>query len=67
LKKISEENFIMIIGDDGVGFHPLEKNSGLGTKLINIFSRQLNGTIKLLEKEGAFYELKFKVDNEVEK
>jgi len=67
LKKINEENFEMIIGDDGIGFHPLEKSSGLGTKLINIFSRQLNGTIQLLEKEGAFYKLKFKVDYEVEK
>lgn len=67
LKKNSKENFEMIIGDDGIGFHPLEKNSGLGTKLINIFSRQLNGTIRFLEKEGAFYELKFKVENEIEK
>jgi len=67
LKKDSDEDFEMTIGDDGIGFHPLEKSSGLGTKLINIFSRQLNGTIRLLEKEGAYYELKFKVDNEIEK
>jgi len=66
LIKINEEDFEMIIGDDGIGFHPLEKSSGLGTKLINIFSRQLNGTIKLLDREGAFYELQFKVDNEVD-
>jgi len=66
LKKNSKEDFEMIIGDDGIGFHPLDESSGLGTKLINIFSRQLNGTIRLLEKEGAFYELKFKVDNEKE-
>jgi len=67
LKKSNKEDFEMIIGDDGIGFHPLDESSGLGTKLINIFSRQLNGTIRLLEKEGAFYELKFKVDHEVEK
>ena len=65
LKKITNEDFVMIIGDNGIGFQPLIKSSGLGTKLIKIFSRQLNGGIKLLEKEGAFYELKFKVENEI--
>ncbi|MGB1268722.1 MAG: tetratricopeptide repeat-containing sensor histidine kinase [Flavobacteriaceae bacterium] len=65
LKKITNEDFVMIIGDNGIGFQPLIKSSGLGTKLIEIFSRQLNGGIKLLEKEGAFYELKFKVENEI--
>ena len=65
LKKTTNQDFIMIIGDNGIGFHPLIKSSGLGTKLIKIFSRQLNGHIKLLEKEGAFYELKFKVENEI--
>lgn len=64
LKKASDQDFEMIIGDDGIGFHPLDESRGLGTKLINIFSRQLNGTIKLLDKEGAFYILKFKVDPE---
>lgn len=66
LKNINKEDFKMIIGDDGIGFQPLEERSGLGIKLIKIFSRQLNGTIRLLEKEGAYYELEFKVDHEVE-
>jgi two-component sensor histidine kinase len=65
LKKITNEDFVMIIGDNGIGFHPLIKPSGLGTKLIKIFSKQLNGAIELLEKEGAFYELRFKVENEI--
>ena len=65
LKKTTNEDFKLIIGDNGIGFQPLIKSSGLGTKLIEIFSRQLNGDIKLLEKEGAFYELKFKVENEI--
>jgi len=64
LKKNNKEVFEMIIGDDGIGFYPQEDNTGLGTKLINIFSRQLNGTIKLLEKKGTFYKLNFKVENE---
>ncbi len=64
LKNVGATTFEMIIGDDGVGFHPLDESSGLGTKLIDIFSRQLNGTIKLLEREGTFYELKFVVDKE---
>ncbi len=67
LTKNNEEDFKMIIGDDGIGYHPIGESSGLGIKLINIFSRQLNGTIELLDKEGAFYELKFKVDHEIEK
>ena len=67
LTKNNEENFKMIIGDDGIGYHPIDENTGLGIKLINIFTRQLNGTIELLDKEGVFYELQFKVDHEIEK
>jgi two-component sensor histidine kinase len=65
LKKNNEEDYEMIIGDDGSGFNPLDQSSGLGTQLINIFSRQLNGTIRVLEKNGAFYKLTFKVENEI--
>lgn len=64
LKKHSEDHFLMLIGDDGIGYHPLERNSGLGTKLINIFSKQLNGSIQLLERKGTFYELNFKLEKD---
>ena len=67
LTKNNEEDFKMIIGDDGIGYHPIDENTGLGIKLINIFTRQLNGTIELSGKEGVFYELQFKVDREIEK
>ncbi|WP_377713547.1 tetratricopeptide repeat protein [Pseudofulvibacter geojedonensis] len=65
LKKVGHQDFEMIIGDNGIGFHPLDESSGLGTKLINIFTRQLGGSIKILNKKGAFYLLKFKIDDEL--
>ena len=60
----TDQEFEMLIGDDGIGFHPLDESSGLGTKLINIFTRQLGGTIEMLDKKGAFYLLKFRIDDE---
>ncbi|MGB5317900.1 sensor histidine kinase [Eudoraea sp.] len=63
LKKIAEKNYILNIGDNGVGF-PEEvnfKNSrSLGLKLIHNLARQLKGTIKRdLTKKGTNYIINF--------
>jgi len=63
IKQLDGQSFEMLIGDDGVGFNPKEKPSGLGTKLIGIFIKQLNGTITLLNQPGTVYKIIFKKNN----
>ena len=51
------------IGDNGIGFIAKKEEEGLGAKLIQIFSKQLNGTIEKLNSEGTGYRLVFeKID-----
>jgi len=53
----------LIVGDDGAGFIPKKESTGLGTKLIQIFSKQLNGSIEKLNSSGTVYRLVFeKID-----
>jgi len=53
----------LIIGDNGTGFIPKKEEEGLGTKLIHIFSKQLNGKIEKLNSSGTVYRLVFdKID-----
>ena len=63
IKQLKNESFEMLIGDDGVGFNPKEKPSSLGTKLIGIFVKQLNGTITLLDQPGTIYKIIFQKNN----
>ncbi|NQY30818.1 MAG: tetratricopeptide repeat protein [Flavobacteriaceae bacterium] len=63
LKKTLNESVVIIIGDNGSGietnYNP--ESDQMGTKLIQTFVRQLNGTIKLLDRPGTFFELEFSV------
>lgn len=62
IKHLSEDLYEMIIGDDGVGMSKdfdFENSSSLGTQLIHIFTEQLNGSIKRLEKEGTYFKIEF--------
>lgn len=61
IKQCENDSFEMLIGDDGVGFNSkaIPHGSGLGTKLIEIFIKQLNGSIKLLNQEGTMYKVVF--------
>jgi len=53
----------LIVGDNGVGFISKNASAGLGTKLIQIFSKQLKGTIEKLNSTGTVYRLVFeKID-----
>lgn len=60
LKKVRTKVYELIIGDDGVGFIPKKESLGLGTKLIQIFTKQLNGKIEMLNEPGTVYKLVFK-------
>jgi len=53
----------LIVGDDGSGFISRKENEGLGTKLIQIFSKQLKGTIEKLNSTGTVYMLVFEKIN----
>jgi len=58
MKKLESNTFEMIIGDNGVGKTANEKK-GLGSRLIKIFAKQLNGTIEELVQPGVVYKLIF--------
>jgi len=59
LNKVNDVNEL-IISDDGVGYMPNDESAGLGSKLIQSFTRQLNGEIKLVINNGTIFKLTFK-------
>jgi len=59
----NNSTFEMIIGDNGTGLNDNEKSTGLGTKLIKIFTKQLNATIKRIDEPGTNFKFIFeKID-----
>ena len=63
IKQLDGITFEMLIGDNGVGISSHKKTSGLGSKLINIFTKQLNGSLEVLEDSGTTYKIVFeKID-----
>ena len=63
IKQLNDTTFEMLIGDNGVGISSHKKTSGLGSKLINIFTKQLNGSLEVLEDSGTTYKIVFeKID-----
>jgi len=56
---LKKDSFEMIIGDDGIGLKGEEESKGIGTKLIQIFTQQLNGTLERLEQPGTVFKLVF--------
>jgi len=59
LKKLTNNQYELIIGDNGCGKKNTETKTGLGTKLIHIFTKQLNGTLKTLDEKGTVYQILF--------
>jgi two-component sensor histidine kinase/ligand-binding sensor domain-containing protein len=58
----NENNYTLLVGDNGMGIpkEVIENEDGnLGMELIKIFVSQIDGDVKILEKEGAFFEIKF--------
>ena len=49
----------LIVGDDGIGFVLKKESGGLGTKLIQIFTKQLGGTITKLKQPGTVFKVEF--------
>jgi two-component sensor histidine kinase/ligand-binding sensor domain-containing protein len=63
LKQLDAKLYELVIGDDGEGYSLEKKAEGLGTKLIQIFTKQLNGTMTKQNQPGTFYKLVFeKID-----
>lgn len=63
LEKIQDDKYLLIIGDNGVGFDkdPFNSTSNtLGLELVRILAEQLNGKIEKLKQEGTYYRLEFK-------
>jgi len=59
----NETDYTLLVGDNGIGIPKeiIENEDGnLGMELIKIFVSQIDGEVKILEKEGAFFEIKFK-------
>jgi len=50
----------MIIGDNGIGVKLEEASSGLGSKLVKAFTKQLNGSIEQLQTPGTMFKVVFK-------
>jgi len=59
LNKSKNNNYELIIEDDGIGFKDEKESTGIGTKLILIFAKQLKGALEKLEKPGTAFRLKF--------
>jgi len=63
LKQQNEGSFELIAGDDGMGYVQKSRATGLGTKLIQIFTKQLNGKLEQLKQPGTVFKLIFeKID-----
>ena len=59
IKQIEKDVYEMLIGDNGVGNTSIENTPGLGSKLIKIFTKQLNGTIEQLHGTGTNFRIVF--------
>lgn len=63
IKSLDNIKYEMIIGDNGIGLKEEKESKGIGTKLIQIFTKQLNGTLEKIEQPGTVYKLIFeKID-----
>jgi len=49
----------LYLADDGIGYKKEESSTGLGSKLIQSFTRQLNGTIEKISDNGTTFKLTF--------
>jgi len=59
LKRQDEDHARLRISDNGVGFDPQQQDGGLGLRLLNAFSQQLNATYGFHIDDGTTLELTF--------
>lgn len=58
-----QDEYELIAGDNGKGFDKklfYNETNTLGLELIKMLSEQLNGSVKILDKPGTWYHIKFK-------
>ena len=56
---LDNDKFEMIIADDGSGYELKKESTGLGSKLIQAFTKQLNGSMKRINESGTRFEFTF--------
>lgn len=59
LKSAGVKTYELQISDDGSGYTPKENTGSLGTRLVSIFVKQLNGTLELKTNNGTNYKIIF--------
>ena len=57
---IGDQKIELLVSDNGIGYNPDDINEGLGTKLVGMYSKQLNGKFEKLDQKGTGYKLVFK-------
>ena len=60
LEQVNNKTYKMLIGDNGNGTNTLKNSTGMGTLLIENFTKQLEGSISILNQPGTVYEIFFK-------
>ncbi len=67
LKKGSNNQFSLIVSDDGVGLpndFNLDSANSLGLQLVNMLSKQLKAKLSYRENNGAEFTIKFNLENQ---
>jgi len=59
MKKLHDKKHEIKISDNGSGYVNNGESKGIGTRLVSIFVKQLNGTLELLEHQGTAYKITF--------
>jgi len=59
MKKLQGKKHEIQIADNGSGYVNKGKSNGIGTRLVSILVKQLNGTLELLEHQGTSYKIAF--------
>jgi len=63
INRLENNSYAMIIGDNGMGLTEEKDSKGIGTKIIQSFTKQLNGTLERIDKPGTLFKLTFeKID-----
>ncbi|MDI6643966.1 MAG: histidine kinase dimerization/phosphoacceptor domain -containing protein [Methanobacteriaceae archaeon] len=60
--KNSEGNYILLIGDNGIGLPSefnISQSKSLGMRLVNNLCNQLNGDLKIIRENGTLFHIKF--------
>lgn len=60
IQREKEESYVLTIGDNGVGYDEQNITKSLGSQLIEVFTRQLEGEIQKINCSGTVYQLIFK-------